>query len=351
VLLSLAWLSCGEDLRPITPEPPDESILSLVREDWFWASIPDSIAEASPLTSRRGGLIWYNPVTSPVRDRDLFPELGDEKRLMVLTLEVNPRIADDPLPNPEAWMGLTQGISAAGANFTLKESIALWINDFRDPEIRSGTVHPLLHIDLGSVPEDAQWTAALPNFVRDTEDRDEDGVLDRDPSGVYEDTGLDNLASTNEPGFNPSTNPDPNDDDFEFDRDAAENEPNNPRLFARVNRFEDNAHLEEEDVNRDNIFQVSDNYLAYTIDLSDTLYVASDVCDESGVCGTPGDENGLNGWRLFRIPIEVGRTVGSPNLASVRHVRIWFSGFPDIKLLQIAFARVEGPNVEPIPQR
>jgi hypothetical protein len=320
----------------------DNSILSLQRGDWFWSAIPDSIERDSPLTKRRGNLIWYNPVTSPARLRDLFPELEEEEgddRKSVLILEIDPRVpvgdTDSTVVDPGAWVGLTQGISANGADYDSKQFIEIWINDFQDPELRGVASRPLMHIDLGVIREDAQWKhKELPHAKHDTEDLNRDGVLDRSDE-FFEDTGLDSLLSEEEPGYNPTTNRDPNDDDFDFDRDEADEEPNDPRFFERVNRFEGNSQLDDEDVNRDATWQRNSDYIQYTVDLSDSLFVVTDVCKEFGQCGSPGAENGINGWRLFRIPIEAGRAEGTPNLGSVRHLRIWFTGFPKTKLIQI----------------
>jgi len=94
-------------------------------------------------------------------------------------------------------------------------------------------------------------------------------------------------------------------------------------------------------VNRDTVLQSenSNNHFTYTVHLADTLFVATDVYDDYGVAT---HRQRPNGWRLFRIPLEVGRPVGVPSLASVRHLRIWFSGFPTAKLLQIASIDVLG---------
>ncbi len=347
----------------------DNSILSLIREDWMWSAVPDSIYAnhylGGDMRSRRGGLIWYNPVTSPVRERDLFPDLdpqeGDDRK-SVLSIQVDPKVASDTLgviPAKETWVGLTQGLSASGTDFTRKQYIEIWINDFRDPELRESD--PVMHIDLGIMSEDAEWSdKELPNGVRDSEDANQDGILDRpndlscglaDGQSCFEDTGFDSLLSKDEPSFNARTNPDPNLDDFDLDRDPAEDNPNDPAFYALVNRLEENSHLDDEDVNRDAAFQTesSNNYYTFAVHLADTLFVAADIYADYGVADSP--DNGPNGWRLFRIPIEVGQPVNAPSLASVRHLRIWFSGLPAKKLLQIASIDVLGNLYKDEPLR
>ncbi len=134
----------------------------------------------------------------------------------------------------------------------------------------------------------------------------------------------------------PHVDDDPHNDDFDLDRDAAEDNPNNVAFYSQVNGFEENSHLDSEDVNRDNAYQRRNDFKRYVIPLNDTTYVATEVAVEFAGEVPVNEENGVNGWRLFRIPIEDGIEVGSINPGNVRHLRIWFTGFRGPQLLQIA---------------
>ena len=335
----------------------DNTVLSLQRDDWFWSSFPDSTGIETPITPLRGNLVWYNPVTSPVREEDLFPEIDSQEgndRKSIIALEVNPRVTGDPNVNPSAWVGLTQGIATSGADFSRKQFIEIWLNDFQDPILRSATGDARMVVDLGIINEDAQWNTQGANGILDTEDSNQDGILDRS-SVLFEDTGLDSLQSADEPGYNGSNNRDPHQDDFSFeDRDEAENNPNNPRFFDGVNRLEINSHLDTEDINKDNSFQTSasNNFLRFVVPLSDSSrFVATDVARDFPGQVPDNPENGPNGWRLFRIPLEEGAEVGRPSLGGVRHFRIWFTGFSATQLLQVASVDVLGNLFKTEPLR
>jgi hypothetical protein len=326
----------------------DNTVLSLQRDDWFWSSFPDTIGLETPVTPLRGKLVWYNPVTSPAREEDLFPEIDSQEgndRKSIIALEVNPRVTGDPNVNPAAWVGLTQGVAASGVDFSRKQFIEIWLNDFQDPVLRSATGNATMVVDLGVINEDAQWDTLAANGIWDTEDSNQDGILDRS-SVLFEDTGLDALESADEPGYNGSNNRDPHQDDFSFeDREEAEDNPNNPRFFDGVNRLEINSHLDTEDINRDNTFQRSDsnNFLRFVVPLSDSSrFVATDVARDFPGQVPDNPENGTNGWRLFRIPLEEGEEVGRPSLGGVRHLRIMFTGFTATQLLQVASVDILG---------
>ncbi len=331
----------------------ETSILSIHREQWFWAAQPVAVETADD-QSRRGDLLWYNPVRSPTFEGDLFPELDEleaNDRRQILMLRVQPR--DLPGVQPEEqWVGLSQGISSSGADFNRKQFIEVWLNDLRADWVRNpppGVARPTMHVDLGNISEDAEWNPLEPpNDRRDTEDLNADGVLDLNDT-VFEDTGLDGMLSASEIGPGPPS--DPANDDFAFDRDRGD-DPFAFEAYQAINRTEGNRKLDDEDLNRDNAFQGSaaNDYLTFSVDLSDTTYVAADVERDFGLMV---DRDGRpNGWRLFRIPIEVGEPVGTPSLSNVTHCRIWFTGLPDTTtVLQLAGIDVQGNLYETEPLR
>ncbi len=176
----------------------DNTVLSLLREDWFWSAYPETDGISAILTPLRGDLVWYNPVTSPVFEHDLFPDLEEEEgddRKTVLAVHVDPRTPGDVAANPNAWVGITQGVSADGADFSRRQFIEIWLNDFQSPVTRDPGAKAEMILDMGLINEDAQWDTTTGNNLLDTEDvGNPDGILDRSPE-IYEDTGLDLVLS------------------------------------------------------------------------------------------------------------------------------------------------------------
>ena len=60
-------------------------------------------------------------------------------------------------------------------------------------------------------------------------------------------------------------------------------------------------------------------FLRFVVALDDSSrFVATDVAADFPSEVPINDENGVNGWRLFRIPLDQGFPVGDPSLGGVR---------------------------------
>jgi cell surface protein SprA len=127
-----------------------------------------------------------------VRDQD--------NKTDVLVVEYAP--TSDSILNPtSAWSGIMRPLFSGMNDQSKTQFIEIWY--FPDTSSRRND-NPILHIDAGKITEDLNGDGSnTPN----TEDRNFNGVFEQD-----EDIGLDGLADVNEPGYNASTNPDPNGD-------------------------------------------------------------------------------------------------------------------------------------------
>ena len=326
----------------------ESNTIGLGRLSWIWSSVPvnrrkpfradaDSATNAnltsvSSLLTDHAGLEWFNPRPdgpTAQQEWDLKPVLkqaeGGDNNHQVLEFNIKAPAGETAMDDAD-WTGVTQSLSTVGQDFSRVRFVEIWVNDFT---AKHDTTRAYLHLSLGRVSEDAFWNPTeVPNNVLDTEDKNFDGKLDLgggENDLNFEDTGLDGKISKNEPGYDAATNPDPNQDNYNYDV------RNNPDDFSTINRYERNglgeanARPDTEDLNRNTIADFNNNYFEASIDLADTQYVAIDVpVLYAGNANVKAD----NGWRLFRVPITARtfRAVGSPSWQNIQHLRLWVSG-------------------------
>jgi hypothetical protein len=320
----------------------DDLSVDLSRLRWFYSSLPADVPN-SPIF--KGALRWYNPREDRrVQAKDLQPELTSveaDDSVESIEFDYDPRDGGS-----ESWAGLTEMISSSGADLSQKQYLEFWVNDeftdatgehifYRDLGLNPDSAR--IFVDIGSVSEDAMWDiTTLPNNVLDTEDRiNVDGEVDNSDEG-NEDTGLDAVLDPNESGSTQTgavAEGDPHGDDYDLDPDLKDI---NPEKFARINGTEDNQRIDTEDLNRNGVLNIRNAYYEYSVNLADpdSKYLVEEVTD----AGDP------TGWRRYRIPVRDGaiRTVGSPSLDSVEHIRIWLSGFKTRSRIQVARMAVTG---------
>ncbi|MEO6463405.1 MAG: hypothetical protein ABIP29_10050, partial [Candidatus Eisenbacteria bacterium] len=154
----------------------------MARAFWKWPAPPLTLSAASVDTvdADYTELIWYNPVNT-VEARDLNPRLtraeGSENLINVLDLYVPraPAVRD----HPALWTGITTTVEPDGADFSRLQYLEVWLNDWRDPDVRFDA-DLKLHIDLGLISEDQQRAPGVPpNNKYDTEDFNRDGKFDK----------------------------------------------------------------------------------------------------------------------------------------------------------------------------
>jgi cell surface protein SprA len=245
----------------------------------------------------------------------------------------------------EDWTAITQALSTVGQDLTKAEFVEIWINDFApDHAATRGT----LHINFGRFSEDAFWDPRNPpNGLLDTEDKNRDGRLDGGGNALFaEDTGLDGLFDEQEPGYDPSAKPDPNNDDYAYNYGTDD--------YSRINNSErngnddPNALPDTEDLNRNGLLDTENDYFEASIDLSDTQFVAIDVAQL--YAGDP-DVKQDNGWRLFRIPISdmTFPGIGFATWDNIQVVRVWVVDSTEPIRIQIGGISLRGEGLpEPV---
>jgi len=163
----------------------------------------------------------------------------------------------------------------------------------------------------------------------------------RDPG--WEDTGLDGKADWNEPGYDPSANPDPEGDDYRYTAPSTD--------FSKINNTEGNGILfystpDTEDLNQNGVLDTGDDFLEASLDLSESQYLAIDVPQLYKDYPLNAD----NGWRLFRIPVSEFQPSGSAHWARVNAVRLIVEGVTRPLRLQLGGIRFMGvPSPAKLP--
>ncbi len=345
--LSLALLSlaptagrCGP--LAVSPDMTTSSVqvrdlVSVTRLAWFWSSIPFDTAGnyESDLGSDHALLQWYNPPGVLRRDLDplLSEEDGGSRDQPVLGINVLAPTGGNGF-TLATWAGLTQLVPAGLRDLTAARYVEIWINDGVADHSRTRGV---LHVDLGSVSEDAFWDRwDPPDNKLDSEDRN--GNLELDPG---EDTGLDGVFDPDEPVYLPGVVDDPNHDDYAYD-------PAHPDDYSHINGTEGNGRIDSEDLNRNGILDQTNSYFEASVDLATGRLTWGSTLDVVAVDVPrdypPGAWQPGNGWRLFRIPTASGAfwAHGSPDWSRVQDCRIWLSGLGGPATFQIAAVRAVG---------
>jgi hypothetical protein len=277
---------------------------------WYWhyGSVPQDKD-----TSTFGHYYWYEPTRDEwIRKGDIFPNLPEDQRddeASYLRILHYPRNND-----PASWMSMLNLLSKTGEDLTKARFLEIWVHGTR------GTIH----FDIGTnIPEDVpRWradsTIAGYNNDIDTEDKNEDGLLD-----ANEDTGLDGVQGTdgqNVPG-------DDGNDDYP-------QQTITPSLYKKLNGTERNDRLDSEDLDRDGSLNTSSRFVEYELSLEnpDSTHVA---------------EEHANGWRLFRIPLsDIDTTYGAMDWEYVKYARIWIDGFTQPDSIRIYSMEITGTSWE-----
>ncbi len=102
------WVPASEPIGPVTPEAD----LNRVQVDPY------------PFN-------WYNP-DNVVRRKEVFPELTGQQEgedfLQVLEFAVRPEEGAD---DPGRWMGVMRNLSVTGEDFSQKKFLEIWVNDYQ----------------------------------------------------------------------------------------------------------------------------------------------------------------------------------------------------------------------------
>jgi hypothetical protein len=337
------------------------------RESWQYSSTPvPPTGELSLRDAERLGALWFS-VQRQVQRRDLAPDLqtiegNDFISALGVILTPNPEVPPEGRP----WLGLTSVLSQTGVDISEAQYLEMWVNDFNrfHGENAAAGEGKKIRIHLGRVSEDAVWDPQTPPRLDtegrylgqgqlDREDRNGDGQRSFD-----EDVGLDGLTSAEElaqgvppdtTAYSPSRPSDPGGDDYEFTADPDDYSgsiADRVRRFRHLNGTENNQRLDTEDLNGNASLDLSNDYFELTFPLAVDSFTVIDVKKDYNL---PVSSN--NGWRLLRIPLNhpTVKSVGTPDLNSVRHLRLWFDGFSDTTEFQIASIEIIGNRWERQP--
>ncbi|MFH0765993.1 MAG: cell surface protein SprA, partial [Calditrichota bacterium] len=306
--------------------------LGINRRQWTPAGFPAYDNRGEGLWRRkRGRLLWFNP-WDQVKITEIWPERqvqAQDNTTPVLNIEVQPwwtqwGASAPPGADPEKyWVGIMRYLGAGFADQTQTKYLEIWLN-------RGSATSGEMYIDLGMISEDV-----IPNGKLDTEDRPMAGfpfgntILDGD-----EDTGMDG-AGGRDPADTTDINGDriflPSYDDYTYSIGNRDD-------YTGINGTEGNRsdesgrHPDSEDLDGDTYLDQVNNFYRYRLDLSQgdaNRYIA-------------GGLGNARGWRLYRIPLSDSLTVGKPSLNQIEYARIWFTGFPSRRTLQIAQMELVG---------
>jgi len=336
-----------DDFESIKKSSP----LGIMRRQWRQSSLPEYLSQGIS----RGLLVWYNPYDQ-ISIKEIWPNRPTNssvaQRAHVLTCNfcpVEPDSTYQPAKTEElesSWGGVMRSLSAGYHNQEKAKYIEIML---RVKEYRGNTfnIPGKLHLDLGQVGEDV-----IPNGKIDTEDvpfegqTQGDGFCDAD-----EDVGLDGMNGN-----------DPNDFwdlDGNGSQDAGElnsmddwsYNPAEPSNIWHINGTEGNRNDEggrypdTEDLDGDNFLDTQANFYRYTIDLAETVPGEDYELKPGGqwhpsprlLVTAPNED----GWKMYRIPIESGETMGTPDLSKIQYVRLWFDGFANQDTVEVSIATLE----------
>ncbi|MBK9776685.1 MAG: hypothetical protein IPP62_10030 [bacterium] len=317
--------ACSDDDKsPVAPGPVDApGTLSHHRLSWSLASLPVDPAAGgdTPRTftanDRVETIRWFL-LNSPVLRRYLEPDVGQEEgEAPVPALELYLR-SETGAWETSNWGGIMCSPTATGTGFPDMSGMAwldIWVNDgIVDPTQRTGR----LHVDFGRLDEDGYWPLDPEGQLVTNQFEQEDGILGGEPDGVWgyhEDIGLDGCVSESCV--------------YSADYGWYSDPP-----YPQINNMARNNREDTEDIDHNGEWDRTNSYFTHVIDLAATVPIIDVVQDYDNVQELV--DAGI-AWRLYRIPIRRELTIvnasGEPDLADVRHFRIWLedasnSGMP-----------------------
>ena len=322
-------LPSGENKSWIDDMEGSESSFPLgqSRTTWFYSSKP---VLGSDFLFPVGDFSWYN-VTTRWTLNDIIPgETGSDamsdKLSSILQIVFSPE-PDNPI---NSWGGIQRCIERYGTDFSHKTHLSLYVRP------TGCATDANLYIDFGErIDEDSYWLeregdvlVRRSNGILDTEDVNSDGIR-----SSTEDTGLDILASIDEPGYS-SSNLDPNEDNYYY----SASEPLSSR-FDAINNCENNGRLDSEDLNKNGVLDESNTFFRISIPLNNPDYIQS-------ISPT--------GWMLIQIPLDDSLLVtipewcsGEPTWEKITYSRLWVDGFTESDTLEFYDVGLVGNRWEP----
>lgn len=299
---------------------------STSRSAWHFGSLPFPSASSFGIP---GALRWYNNDVYRWRYGDILLNPPESEEFKDVGASSILEISFDPAGgSPDSWGSIIRCIDKYGVDYSRKTHLHLYIMCTAEQAD--------LYLDLGEwIDEDSWWPQ------KDTEGISHwtaNGILDsevEDPGIVFNssqhDTGYDEQFDSDEPGYDPSSNPDPHGDNY-----------SNGDIFGNINGTEGNSKLDTEDLNRNGYLDRNDSFFRISIPLDDPEYIV--------------EEHPETGWKLIEIPLNdsllvsvPGIVSGTPTWEKISYARIWFDGFSESDTIHIYDLSIVGNRWEPMP--
>ncbi len=325
LIIFMLAVSCSEDNSIIAPKSENYFYSDLVNYGkYIQSSIPAFGLNENTITAqqKRAHIYWYNNTPSYYHVNDILADdvkvSPQESLVTVLDVIFNPskkgiynnsEISQDFKNN---WGGFFCELPDSISEKFQRENLVLkiWLrieNSFPDAE---------LNFDIGKISEEV-----IPNGRLDTEDKNANNLLDDG-----EDTGIDGIFNLMEPVYNNEN--DPNGDDFSFQHNKFEN----------INGLENNKSLLEikrlydtEDINKNYMLDIDNDYFSYKIPLDENKLIASRII-----------EYGKDGWMQLKIPVDLPDVrVGAPDKNMMESIRLWITNAENLVHIQIAEIKFE----------
>ncbi len=279
--------------------------------EWYQSSIPVKLKDSLNLSNDeflklKANVYWINPLPPDVRLINII-ETDVERDLPIPSISISYEPGDRACYNnnqnyiagDSSWGSVVTNIKNEdkvkfGTNLE-NVTLSMWVRILQSSNLNSFTM------DIGEISEDI-----IPNNRADYEDLNQNGKFELGES-YNEDRGLDQLADSQEPEYEPINNTDPNHDNYLFGA--------NRWNYETINFHEGNGIMDTEDINGNLVLDTLNNYYSYEISL-DTLsnqYLALRYPERD--------------WMQLKIPLNsYFEKTGNPSVNDLNQIRFWFVG-------------------------
>jgi cell surface protein SprA len=346
-LIAAALFNCSKDLSVDSGSEPilAANEISISYYNYSLPSIPAPLLENENYV--QGELIWYNPYFQYMK-YDIWPNekfsSDYAQTTPILRLKMSP---DTSANSPEKrWAGVMQFLNKEDSLFSERKNV--------DILLQYGTyffkLDGRLHIEFGAFSEDV-----FPNGKLDTEDRNGNHRLD---SG--ENVGLDGMANDDARAI--SAGGDFWDVNGNGVKDEGEKYSNDDWFYdpyqlgsdgidySSVNGTEGNQHSnaagiipDTEDLNQNGVLDLDNNYYTFELHLSHEHEHYAKFVTYEGI----DTQTGMDfGWRLYSIPLDDYKEIGSPSWDYIESMRLWVDGYDGKTVLAIASIEINEKTEE-----
>ena len=282
----------------------ETTAVSTFKHNWSMASAPysqDRISGQQLIPPTVENRAVFRKLVSDEKDEKAIGNYMRNKRLPASIINPMARSTEEILIMEvgydfsdviEEWGGFSYGISSAGADFSQRQFLEMWLRTRGDDNV-------ILHINIGVVAEDADQDMRLDSedLPKRLDDNNGDGKIDA------LDLDLENLPLEHKYRANGTL-------DTGEDTGWDYNPQSGFRSALRLG--DNNKALDTEDLNGDGVLDDINAYLEISIPL--------DQIPDQWI-----KRKRSNGWKFISIPLTVAVPHGDrvPNLGYVQHIRFW----------------------------